>query len=405
MVNLEATFREVLQEPLIKPKIRHRREISPDDQTIVEEETLKSLVAHWNVRIVQSALDAAREKLSASEPDGPAGRGRIRITRNNGKGHIPDQDHVKQKPDMHIYQEGWFGDEIPNIVAGEIKPASKWKSDWIHSDNASRRKDARDTFRQVVKYLVLAKTRYGFVLTDEELVAVRISKCVNDRTADSDRRKINKYMKKNVRDSALFGLIESQSFGSSSNPTEQSEGSPSEGYEETADSVRLVDRVLEYRSIPWAASGKDCLTVNLVLWWLPMLAVQGNLIQGYEEYTSLGEKTRGQTPVFQEPEAEMPKSVESADELALSPMKRKRDGPGAVEQGQRTRSKRHKSLSKYVTGNATCSTRAGSRDPYPRTRVASAATTSSTTPSKGPGRTSATSSFNSPSSNRLQVRI
>ena len=344
-------FREILQAPIKERRIKNRREVSPKRRTIYGELAFTALVERWNESVVQSALDETQERLEQIQSSSLANTGKLHFTKNVGQCNILDEKKRRQRPDLCVYQEGRhdLSGKFVNLVPGEIKTASKWKSEWIDSDHKPSRKQARKSLAQVTKYLTCEGTRYGFILTDEELVPIRLSKALRDASG-GQRRKRNKTKSdaRNILDSA--GNFEASDKERSASPesVENTEVSSQEAYN---DSERLVDLVLEWNRIPWAAEDADGLTINMVLFCLSLLALQSYSIKESGKYTSLGRRKRGQSPEFVEPSAGHQLDEESEDELAATPGKRKADKLIEIDRNRRG-SKKLRRLPEYVTSNS-----------------------------------------------------
>lgn len=167
----------------------------------------------------------------------------------------PDLDPTELKPDWAVYdrkvQKSYYsaadkdGNKPLAFAIGDSKMCQKWKSDWIHSSLATGHIDLdpartasgrqlQKTHRvtverlrpleQLATYCRFGETRYGFILTQEELVAFRI------RRLDP-------------------ALIVTGPLG-----TGPVKDKPYAG--------------IEYKSIPWHASGPGKLTANLAIWAL-----------------------------------------------------------------------------------------------------------------------------------------
>ncbi|KAK8126870.1 uncharacterized protein PG998_002629 [Apiospora kogelbergensis] len=271
--NLEKTFKDVLEHQMDEPRIRNAREISPERLILYEEGSVRTLAEHWNEQ-------------------------------NHGQGHIPNQDGQHQKPDWCVYQKK---DEqstkpCPNLLPGDIKPAKKWKSEWITSSDPTMRRKAYLVLNQITKYMYLGGRRYGFILSEEELVAVRLSMFTRDPEENLELA--------NDGSAAAAHMLDS---------LQDLEGGPEEDF---ADAQRRQGRFLEYCGIPWRACGDDSFTVNLTLWWLTVLAVQDARIKSAGNYTSLGSLIRGKSPSWDLPVAE-PEAIPD-----LSP---NGDTPGGID--------------------------------------------------------------------------
>lgn len=127
-------------------------------------------------------------------------------------------------------QPDWAGkNEITNsnLLPGDTKLARKWSSDKIPIGKVPDEKPKANwlrPLRQLSSYCMKHQCRYGYIITEEELVALRVS------AAPGARR-----------------------------------------------SVRMV----EFQSVPWKNNSADgiSMTVNLALWWLHMLALGDTKIE------------------------------------------------------------------------------------------------------------------------------
>lgn len=274
--NFGMMYRDILLNPMGEPQVRNSNDIDPERSVIFEEGSVQSLAEHWNEKVVQHAIDGTRKLLHERLPDGPFAGGKIYFVKNNGPGHLKDKDGNVSKPDWCLYQktdaaetEDYYG----NLLPGDVKPAKKWKSEWINSPNRSQKKKADLVLAQITKYMCLADTRYGFILTEEELVTMRISRYERDIEA----------LEKLAQDDKAS---EAQLLDSTNYPLDDEDGA-------YADTERRLGTLLEFCKIPWAAHGIDSLTINLTLWWLSVLAVQGPPIKEAGKYTSMGAKSPG----------------------------------------------------------------------------------------------------------------
>ena len=324
------TFGDVLQERMDPPKATNAREVSPERTKIFGEASVVAICEHWNEAVVKHALKGTQERICSKQPDGPLDAGKLRFTKNVGQVSVSKaKGKNRHKPDWCVYQEGQNNEKPINIVPGEIKPATKWKSKWIKSRNKQQKKKAMEPVQQLTKYMRLGQTRYGFLLTDEELVPVRLSKRWRDMEG-AKRRTEQRHKLAMLADTAKW--FDSEIGDSNTAASSFSQVTDTRSEASYADSRRSVDVVFEYISIPWAAHGANDLTVNLALWWLPMLAVQGYSIKRFEEYTSLGDRARGNSPDFLSEEAESQTDKSTDFVQAGSLHKRRRDeieGEGA----------------------------------------------------------------------------
>ena len=163
----------------------------------------------------------------------------------------------------------------------------------------------------------LGKTRYGFLLTEEELVLVRLSLFRRDTTdAEPDPEKEHEMqMFKGSMGSDLSNQKDSGAIPNFRSPAH------SRSFDSYAGSQAAFYTVLEWSHIPWSSSGLDKLTVNLGLWWWPVLAIQSCSIKEGSNYTALGERKRGHSPEFKIEELTIQQLEVFKDELEINPGK------------------------------------------------------------------------------------
>ncbi|KAF5854837.1 hypothetical protein ETB97_011116 [Aspergillus alliaceus] len=76
-------------------------------------------------------------------------------------------------PDQAFFDPNLPAKTRPNRAPGDIKPSYKWSLGLRNHPNPSNRMEFKQVLSQVNFYMRQHNTRYGFVLTDCELVAVR----------------------------------------------------------------------------------------------------------------------------------------------------------------------------------------------------------------------------------------
>ncbi|KAI0973722.1 hypothetical protein F4678DRAFT_408405 [Xylaria arbuscula] len=300
--NLQMAFGDVLLEEMILFEPKDASEIPAD---IYTEQSVRKLAGAWIEHIVQPALGGTYKALCRDHYTGPLTIGQLKFTDNDGRGDLIDEGGNWHRPDWMVYLDtsenytvhyspsGSSKTTVPNLIPGDCKPSMKWKSEWLNCSDESRRGKAEWVLRQVAKYMHLGKTRYSFILSDEELVPVRLSTYKkNPATAVKQMRSANK---ENVVElNTSFVDSDSEDDGPRSDLSRiSSERDPDGSF---ADESRDTGYILEWCSIPWANTGDDNLTINLALWWLCVLATQGTSVKGYGTYTPLGEMVRGCSP-------------------------------------------------------------------------------------------------------------
>jgi hypothetical protein len=227
---------------------------------IQDEDSLEALLVRWNNAVVSYALSMTPcHNNSSSEGYHP---NEIHMARG-GHAWIPNIPNKKSlRPDWagitdHLTHQN---EKTPrrkcyiNILPGDSKLSTKWRSS-RHPTDAEFKKP----FSQLFKYCELANVRYGYLLTQEELVVVRVSRREQEEASDSDAprrmsgRQVHKQLKKEQ--------------GAIHVPKDEMVG---------------IYRVLEFKSIPWeneAGAAGDPLSINLALWCLHMMAAKERSIK------------------------------------------------------------------------------------------------------------------------------
>ncbi|KAA8641648.1 uncharacterized protein ATNIH1004_011784 [Aspergillus tanneri] len=76
-------------------------------------------------------------------------------------------------PDTAYYDPLLPAPTRPNRVPGDLKPSFKWSLDLRNSSSPYERRQFKQALSQVNYYMKQHKTRFGYMLTDCELVAIR----------------------------------------------------------------------------------------------------------------------------------------------------------------------------------------------------------------------------------------
>ncbi|KAL8919894.1 MAG: hypothetical protein Q9172_004742 [Xanthocarpia lactea] len=216
---------------------------------IYNEASLQSLLEMWNWRVVSDALAAAQK-------EGPRNLAQNPIYMAKGGQALPPEVAGSKGGTTRKLQPDWAGkkqlagcgDLPPNILPGDTKLSSKWHSSNMRfgivrdMDNSEKWLPA---IRQIYTYCLKANARYGFLITDQELLVIRIS-----------------WMQQSDR-----------------NASKASTGGAVAAHEELG--------VLECKDIPWdhvglGASGSfPPMTMNFALWCLCMLAAVDHVPKYY----------------------------------------------------------------------------------------------------------------------------
>ncbi|KAL8965245.1 MAG: hypothetical protein Q9197_006603 [Variospora fuerteventurae] len=151
---------------------------------IHEEDSFKSLLIGWTWQIVSAALAAVQDE-GLKHPSGE-----VYMVRG-GQAEFPAQTTHQEKAanqekaaqqEKRRFEPDWAGARRRNsekpltILPGETKISTKWTSAQVPPVMRYGMLD-KDKYRpigQIYRYCLFANARYGYLITDEELVAVRI---------------------------------------------------------------------------------------------------------------------------------------------------------------------------------------------------------------------------------------
>ena len=248
----------------------HLKEVS-------DESSLETLLIRWNYPVVSSALSIAQDHAGFQDTIGASEcQHKISMARG-GQAWLPREIITKAKrlgPDwagiLYSCNENKQPDKSKNerhylnVLPGDTKLSTKFKSEWGSKDPRFK-----GPVTQVFTYCRRANVPYGYIITQEELVVLR-----------------------------LF-------YGDEENPDKLTEGTRKYQY-------------VEYKSIPWKNETADDLTVNLTLWCLHLLAARRKPI-GRRQALSSGYPTPDKSTMSRTTSSESP----SVGSLRTSLMKDK----------------------------------------------------------------------------------
>ncbi|KAK4101901.1 hypothetical protein N658DRAFT_523557 [Parathielavia hyrcaniae] len=163
------------------------------------------------------------------------------------------------------------------LIPGDTKLFKKWAMDGVRgsaSKTTVTEEEWRWPLRQIQYYAKMLRTRYGFLITEKELVVFRFSLEQTGKGLSGNRV---------PRQTSTPG-----GAGHARSESELSEGTSSQStdpdistYDDKKPDIDLC--LPEYELIPWAASGQGQLTVRLALFFLCMLAGEaGGFRIGYD---------------------------------------------------------------------------------------------------------------------------
>lgn len=197
------------------------------DLCIFDEDTLDDLLRRFEIPLVNYCL--------AEQADRPSfGRG-TRCKSNKYKPHSP------------VSHSHMLSSDRENLLPGHTKVSSKWRPEMKNEDNGV---EWRKVTSQIMTDMAYYNSRYGFIITDKCLVALRIT---GKPTGSGSTAVPVRYP--------------------NDPSTSTSNGDPT--YED--DDPRGWEYELpEYAIVPWSAKGPGRLTVKLALWFLGMMATNGD---------------------------------------------------------------------------------------------------------------------------------
>lgn len=205
--NIVAAFGEVLVGDQVEADVIKDRQGSPFE--IITEASVDRVLNTWNVQVCRRPM-----KKGATQVQKALGLPLADITmRVAERGVVVAESERGKKPDFAIFLKD---SHSTHLVWGEAKLSSKWKSDPDDIEDNLIVQNWIWPWRQIATYCVGTNTRYGCLVTPEELVVVRLY-----RKISSNKAKYN----------------------------------------------------VQYNSIPWDNEGKGKLTVNLGLWAMAMMAL------------------------------------------------------------------------------------------------------------------------------------
>lgn len=131
----------------------------------------ESLLDHWNWLMVSEALAVAqnRDGKSPASPRFFMATGDISPSEDVRRLR-PDWAGVKRLPDCL--------DQPLNILPGDTKLNCKWHSSRIETGDVEKMGDTgrwMPAIRQIYTYCTKAHAQYGYLITDQELLAVKIN--------------------------------------------------------------------------------------------------------------------------------------------------------------------------------------------------------------------------------------
>ncbi|SPQ18171.1 59cbd2bc-236a-4f44-bea9-fbf7a29eed27 [Thermothielavioides terrestris] len=257
IVDAEWTIRDNLY-----PRLSHW-----DTEFFDEDDAEHSIISRCIIPPVNAALSHAlkRAKLDAAFD--------LNLGRAGRTYEDPSFDR-RQKPDWALcsvdrkstLSDGSF--RYDNLLPGDSKLSNKWHSSWCQRSDLhpGYLQVWKDPVRQILSYCRHNRCRYGFLITDAELVVMRVTPMPTAESSVTTRQASQaealaahyRHISTSTTMSSLSSSLRDMSLDSSSSyrPTDLAE----DGY------------IVEYRAIPWGNRGQQDLTVQLGLFYLAWLA-------------------------------------------------------------------------------------------------------------------------------------
>ena len=248
-------FCEMLKQTIEPMKFPH---LEKDIITFADEAALeKHYISQWTHPIVMTALSHAQRQSNSRGLQPPF----VKMVAGGNARSIP-----KHNPD-------WAGtrtmvpdnpNQTVNILPGDTKVSYKWKSTEIVPKEVNAKDLIKNWFwplRQIFTYCMNFETRYGYIISDEEVVAFRV-RVPHERLEEKK---------------AKCRVVLSKDRG-------------------TIEYVPIYDSTQD-------PGGEKRLTMNLAVWWLHLLAANNRSIQttyGPLKDETLGGLGRAPTPPRQE---------------------------------------------------------------------------------------------------------
>lgn len=144
-----------------------------------------------------------------------------------------------------------------NVLPGDTKIDAKWRPTMVGEQENYR--EWQNVMAQIVTYMALNHSRYGFIITDTVFVALRITRCeVGPGLAAGRPRRAPTATASHQRQPSDESMASAGSSYLDDEPLEWEYHDP------------------EYAVVPWDAHGRGSLTIKLALWCLAMMAANGD---------------------------------------------------------------------------------------------------------------------------------
>ena len=155
------------------------------------EDSFTCLLVRWNHAVVSDALQYAQ---SSDPSDHEASRiYMVKAEQAKGGEHIKKNGTKSRSDWAGIIKDGLEREKTKpeNVLPGETKLSSKWKSEWIEAGKvtvkSAKRRKWLQPLVQIFTYCCRCEVRYGYIITDEELVVVRVKARPNNNSRPDEK--------------------------------------------------------------------------------------------------------------------------------------------------------------------------------------------------------------------------
>jgi len=312
-------------------ELQGQRDLDRTSREIHGENGMTTIVVLWNKYIVSVGLEAAQEQIGTDLPhekicmcqgdqaqppskvpelDNPESKGK----KQNQKSRKPDWAGRKSSTvnPNELRTKAKKPTKAKNLLPGDTKVSRKWDSANLTKGDVNKAdvKDKRwfQPVGQIYTYCVRLNARYGYIITDKELVVFRIRPLPQ---TSAPQEEVSTGKKRKRQDE--YTKLDSNIIATSQEREDFVEGAP--------EATRaLTDGLMEYKAIPWnshaptSQRNPEVMTVNLALWWLHMMAAESSAIE--EDYVTLAEAVWDTDPGNKTP----PYAVVESDSQGTAPL-------------------------------------------------------------------------------------
>lgn len=269
---LESMYEGKITKKILKskyPLLNHANHIQYPFTEIPNEDSLNKFQVKWHQSMLSDALDAAQPDLYSYREDhihmAAGGVAKNPYFKRGNRRFEPDWAGIRNPQVVNRDKVSGLRLKPNNILPGETKLSSKWTSKKVKPGRTSDLKRFHNWLRpmvQIFTYCVRSNARYGWIMSDTELVVVRVRpSTVEEAHPPNESLKPIKTKRRTQRAGSL----------------QPDKGRP-------CDRARKHG-VIQFRAIPLKVTeshrraGKPALSANLGLFWLHILANQNHSIE------------------------------------------------------------------------------------------------------------------------------